>query len=108
MQSRRRPLRRFEHRAANVHASFEGVRCTLASSVMAPCSGSTGELGLGTQTSPDQFTDQVLGSGTNPQRLHTADVDGDGLEDVVGASPFVFVYSTKQHALVQLAKKARS
>lgn len=68
----------------------------------------TGQLGLATQTSPDQFTDQVLGTGVNPQRLHLADVDGDGVKDVVGASPNIFVYSTKTHTLVQLAEKARA
>jgi hypothetical protein len=68
----------------------------------------SGQIGLATQTSADQFTDQPLGTGANPQRLHVADVDGDGMEDVIGASPNVFVYSTKAHALVQLAEKARS
>jgi hypothetical protein len=67
-----------------------------------------GQIGLATQTSPDVFTDEVLGNGTQPQRMHLADVDGDGLADVVGASSFVFIYSTKTHALVQLADKARA
>jgi hypothetical protein len=67
-----------------------------------------GQLGIATQTSPDQFTDQVLGNGVQPQRLHVADVDGDGQVDVVGASPSVFIYSTKAHALVQLSDKARA
>jgi hypothetical protein len=67
-----------------------------------------GQFGIATQTSPDQFTDQVLGSGVQPQRLHVADVDGDGQGDVVGASPSVFIYSTKAQALVQLPDKARA
>ena len=67
-----------------------------------------GQFGIATQTSPDQFTDEVLGTGMQPQRLHVADVDGDGQGDVVGASPSVFIYSTKAHALVQLPDKARA
>lgn len=67
-----------------------------------------GQIGLATQTSPGIFTDQVLGNGTQPQRMHLADVDGDGLVDVVGASPSIFIYSTKTHALVQLADTARA
>lgn len=67
-----------------------------------------GQLWLATQTTPDQFTEQLLGSGANPQRLRVADVDADGIEDVIGASPNVFVYSTKTQTLVQLADKARS
>jgi hypothetical protein len=67
-----------------------------------------GQIGLATQTSPDVFTDQVLGNGTQPQRMHLADVDGDGLVDVVGASPAVFVYSTKINGLVQLGDTARA
>lgn len=67
-----------------------------------------GQIGLATQTGPDVFTDQVLGNGAQPHRMHVADVDGDGLADVVGASPSVFVYSTKTDALVQLADKARA
>ena len=43
-----------------------------------------GQFGIATQTSPDQFTDQVLGTRMQPQRLHIADVDGDGQGDVVG------------------------
>ena len=67
-----------------------------------------GQYGIATQTSPDQFTDQVLGAGMQPQRLHVADVDGDGQGDIVGASPSVFIYSTKVDALVQLVDKARA
>ena len=67
-----------------------------------------GQIGLATQTSPDVFTDEVLASDTQPARMHLADVDGDGLVDVVGTSPSIFIYSTKTHALVRLADEARA
>ncbi len=69
---------------------------------------SLGQLGIATQTSPGQFTDQVLATGAPPQRLHVADVDGDGADDVVGASPSVYIYSTRTDALIQLSDRARA
>ncbi len=68
----------------------------------------SGELGLAVQTSPDQFTERTLGHGENPQRPYVADVDGDGRDDIVGASPEIFVYSSKTQTLVQLPDKARA
>lgn len=67
-----------------------------------------GELGIATQTSPGQFTDRVLLTAAPPPRLHVADVDGDGAGDVVGASPNVFIYGTRDDALIQLADRARA
>ena len=68
----------------------------------------SGELGLAIQTTPGVFTHQTLGSGADPQRPYVADVDGDGLDDVIGASPHVFIYKTTTHTLVQLPDTARA
>ena len=59
-----------------------------------------GEIGMAIQTSPDVFTAQTLATdpGT-PRRLHVADVDGDGRDDVVGAAGHLFVYSSKRGAV---------
>jgi hypothetical protein len=66
-----------------------------------------GELGVAIQTAPDTFAVQTLAKdpGT-PLPLIAADVDGDGLRDVVGAAGHVFVWSSKAAALLQLAEPA--